>query len=183
MMTGPNGPGAVALGESDRATAVAAIKALLRVGTGDEDALIAALAETALGLAERFTGAVTIARTMTATICPSGQWQRLPAAPVRAIAEVSRDGAALSVESYAVDVDADGGGWLRVPAGGGPVAVTFTAGSADGWTALPAALRQGVAMLAAHLFTAREEGEAPPAAVAALWRPFRTLRLRAETRA
>lgn len=47
------------------------------------------------------------------------------------------------------------------------------------WSALPEALRHGVIRLAAHLY---REGEgaaaaAPPAAVAALWRPWRRMRL------
>jgi uncharacterized phiE125 gp8 family phage protein len=53
---------------------------------------------------------------------------------------------------------------------------------AAGWAALPAALRQGVVRLAAH-FHAHRTGETarpqePPAAVTALWRPYRRVRLR-----
>jgi len=43
---------------------------------------------------------------------------------------------------------------------------------------LPEPLRQGIVRLAAHLYTVRGEAEAPPpACVAALWRPWRRLRL------
>jgi hypothetical protein len=34
---------------------------------------------------------------------------------------------------------------------------------------------QGVVLLAAHLFEHRGDGATPPAAVAALWRPYRRL--------
>jgi uncharacterized phiE125 gp8 family phage protein len=45
---------------------------------------------------------------------------------------------------------------------------------------LPEALRHGIVRLAAHLYSHRDEAEqaGPPAAVTALWRPWRRLRLR-----
>ena len=46
-----------------------------------------------------------------------------------------------------------------------------------------APVAQGVAMLAAHLFDHRESDAVPPAAVAALWRPYRRLRLSPEVTA
>ena len=55
--------------------------------------------------------------------------------------------------------------------------VTFTAGIAADWNGLPAGLRQGVAMLAAHLFADRGATTPVPAAVTALWRPFRRMPL------
>ena len=61
--------------------------------------------------------------------------------------------------------------------GAAQVAVAYTAGLAAGWDELPPGITQGVAMLAAHLFEQREDGRAPPAAVAALWRPWRRMRL------
>jgi len=54
------------------------------------------------------------------------------------------------------------------------------AGLAPDWDALPDGLRHGVMRLAAHQHRQREgDGAAPlpPAAVAALWRPWRRLRL------
>jgi uncharacterized phiE125 gp8 family phage protein len=62
----------------------------------------------------------------------------------------------------------------------GRVAVRFTAGLAPDWAALPEALRHGVLRLAAHQYRQREgdqQSALPPAAVAALWRPWRRLRL------
>ncbi len=152
------------LAGADRAGALAAVKAQLRVEAAADEALILAFAETALGIAEAFTGQVLIARELVAAMPPAASWQRLPAAPVRSIAPVAGD----------VDIDADGAGWVRVAGG---AAVTFTAGAASGWNALPAPLRQGAAMLAAHLFDDVSGRGAPPAAVTALWRPFRAARL------
>ncbi|MEO7750897.1 MAG: head-tail connector protein, partial [Sphingomicrobium sp.] len=43
---------------------------------------------------------------------------------------------------------------------------------------VPEPIRQGVLRLTAHLFSARDgAGGEPPAAVTALWRPYRRLRL------
>lgn len=178
-----NGPGALALGTADRAAAIAAVKARLRVASADEDALIAAFAESALGLCERVTGQVTVARAMTQPLVANGGWQRLAARPVTAIGSVTdAAGAALAVGNYAVDVDADGLGWVRAVAGE-KIRVGFTAGLASGWSALPAGLREGATMLAAHLFDDRTGEQPIPAAVTALWRPFRVMRLGNEVRA
>lgn len=175
MVTG--GPGAVTLVPADRVAALAAVKARLRVETTIDDALIAAFAETALGLAEQFLGSALIVREMVATLPACAAWQLLPARPVRAIVPAVAAGAGVSV-----DIDADGLGWVRMAAGA-PLDVTFSAGLASGWDTLPPALRQGVAMLAAHLFTDRGGTTPVPAAVTALWRPFRVVRMTREIRA
>jgi len=174
-----NGPGAVTLGTGDRALAVAAAKAVLRMASTDEDELIAAFAETALGLAERFLGQVTIARTMRESVAVTGGWQRIGAAPVRAITRVETTaGVALAATVYAIDIDPQGDGWVRVTDGGsGTRIVVFDAGMASEWAGVPGPIRQGVVLLAAHLFDARAQDTPPPLAVTALWRPFRRIAL------
>ena len=58
------------------------------------------------------------------------------------------------------------------------VRVGGSAGMAENENAVPEPIRQGVLRLVAHLFTARDgEGGDPPAAVTALWRPYRRLRM------
>lgn len=171
-----NGPGSVVLGAGDRALAVAAVKARLRVVSDDEDALVAAFAETALGLAERIIGQAVIARAMAQLLVGTGGWQRLGARPVRAIAGVTAAPGGEPVAGHAVDIDGDGAGWLRAPRGMAAT-VAFTAGLATDWAALPTGLREGAAMLAAHLFDDRTGTQPLPAAVTALWRPFRIIQL------
>ena len=176
----------VTLETGDRAAALAEVKAMLRLVSVEEDALIAALAETALGLAEQFIGQALIARELRDVLPVSAAWQRLAYAPVRSIGAVAAvDGAALASEAYAIDIDAAGDGWVRVidAGGAGRVAVTFVAGLADGWGAIPAPIRQGAVLLAAHLFTERDAASAVPAAVTALWRPFRRMALGLRVRA
>jgi uncharacterized phiE125 gp8 family phage protein len=172
------------------AAALAEAKALLRAGEADEDALIEAMLASAASLCERFTGQVLIARTLRETV--GGRhpphrrgWRRLSRTPVRTIAAVERiapDGSATPVPAgdYAIDIDGNGDGWVRVDPAPGPVRVSFEAGLAEDWDDVPIALRQGVLRLAAHLYTYRTDAGAqaePPAAVAALWRPWRRLRL------
>lgn len=173
-MTVVNGLGAAALGGKDRVSAVAAIRAQLRVTGEEEDALIAGYAETALGVAEQFVAQALIAREASVVMEGRAAWQLLPVAPVSAITAVVAAGTALPIADYAVDVDVDARGWVRVAR---RASVTARVGLASEWATLPAAIRHGVVMLAAHLFEQRG-GEAPiPAAVTALWRPFRRVAL------
>lgn len=183
-MTTANGPGAVVLGEGDCAAAVAAVKALLRLTSSDEDAMIGDLVASALGLGEQVIGQVTIARDMTIDVAAESCWQRIGATPVSAITvNGARDAAgnavALASGGYAIDIDGDGDGWIRLtqPSTAAVLTVTISAGLAVDWASLPAAVRQGAAMLAAYLYDNRDGAGAPPAAVTALWRPFRRLRL------
>jgi len=176
----------VTLEAGDRAAALAEVKAMLRLASGDEDVLIASLTDAALGLAEQFIGQVLIAREMRDVLPVSRAWQRLAYAPVCSIGAVAAvEGVALASEAYAIDIDAAGDGWVRVIDAGGAsrVAVTCVAGLADGWGAIPAAVRQGAVLLAAHLFTERDGASAVPVAVTALWRPFRRVALAASARA
>ena len=167
-----------------------AAKAYLRIATASEDALIERLAGAALAIGEAFTGTAWIARDDWIDTMPASRaWQRLGAAPVSAITAVetlSVDGEAVAIaaEDYAIDLDAEGQGWVRVMATGlARVRVTFGAGAAAEWGDLPPPLAQGAVLLTAHLFEHRESDEAPPAAVSALWRPFRRMRVDAAVHA
>jgi uncharacterized phiE125 gp8 family phage protein len=61
----------------------------------------------------------------------------------------------------------------------GAVEVTYQAGLASTWSALPESIRLGVLRLIGHLYTHRDAGDdaGPPAAVAALLRPWRRMKL------
>lgn len=181
-MSETGGAGAVVLGAADRAALVAAAKTLLGIAISEQDELIGALGESALALAEAFTGQVMIARPIVETIAAGGEWARLSSAPVSAIiaaATVSPDGGTTPIDPgfYQVDIDAAGDGWVRSVGAGQLLAISLSAGLATDWASLPIAIRQGVVLLAAHLYDNRDGAGAPPAAVTALWRPFRRMRL------
>ncbi|MEZ0242542.1 MAG: hypothetical protein ACAH11_04160 [Sphingomonas sp.] len=162
-----------------------AAKAHLRIATDTEDALIERLAASALALGEAFCGFAWIARDWSETLPVSRAWQRLGIGGVTSISAVEglpADGAAfaLPVDGYAIDLDAEGQGWVRViaPGAAGRIRVAYGAGVAADWGDLPPPLQQGAVLLIAHLFEHREADAAPPAAVSALWRPWRRMRLR-----
>ncbi len=161
-------------------------KAYLRVGDTAQDAMIEAATASAESLCEAYIGGPLVRRELTETIAGGPRWQRLSSAPVHAIVAVAAvDGAGdaepLAVGSYAVDIDARGDGWVRAP-GVVRLQISYEAGLAPDAAQVPAALRHGVVRLAAHLFTARDLDEAPPAAVTALWRLWRRLTLHHEAR-
>lgn len=153
-------------------------RAYLRVEHETEDGLIAGLVRTACGLCEGFTGQALIAREVVESLPVSCEWRRLSITPVRSIDAVGE----LPVGAYAIDIDTNGDGWVRVTQAGGQtrVSVTYQAGMAADWNGVPEPLRQGIMRLVAHLYTHRDRmsDEGPPAAVAALWRPWRRMRLR-----
>lgn len=167
--------------------ALAELKDWLGISTAIDDAPLTALLRAALDLCESFTGQLPLAATCEEVLGITGGWQRLATRPVQAITQVDglpADGPrfALAADAYELDLDAQGAGLVRVLRQGsaGRIAVRFTAGLAADWASLPAALRHGLIRLAAHQHRAREQGEAaplPPAAVAALWRPWRRMRL------
>lgn len=168
------------------ADALREAKAYLRMAGGDEDEMLARLLAAAGAQCEAFTGKVLVARGFEETAAASAGWRRLGRGPVLAITGVEAVradgiGVPLSAGAYAIDIDARGDGWVRVTEAGGAtrVRVTYQAGLAGGWAGLPEALRQGVVRLAVDLYAHRdaEAGRAPPAAVTALWRPWRRLGL------
>lgn len=166
--------------------AAAEAKEYLRIAGSDEDALTARLMLVAASLCERFIRRALIVRLFEEVVPARTAWTRLSPTPVRGIFEVAAlpaEGAAvlLPSDAYAIDVDANGDGWVRLtaPVDAGRIRVRFEAGMAEEWPELPEPLRQGAVRLAAHLYTHRDdpEGAGPPAAVTALWRPYRRVGL------
>lgn len=167
--------------------ALAELKQWLGVTTTADDAPLAALLGTALETCEAFTGQMPIEASCEEILPLSRDWQALATRPVQAVTAVygvPADGArfALPAEAYALELEADGSAQIRMatPVAAQRIAVRFTAGLAPAWDGLPDGLRHGVMRLAAHQHRARDGAEAaplPPAAVAALWRPWRRMRL------
>jgi uncharacterized phiE125 gp8 family phage protein len=164
---------------------LAECKAYLRLERDDDDALLAGLIRSAMALCEAFTGQWLIVRDGEQRLANAGHWQRITAFPVVAITGVVQGEALLPGSAFESDIDVAGAGWVRLrdpvfgPVSGlGPV-VRFRAGLGIDWNGVPEPLRQGLVRLVAHLFSHRDAADAgpPPTAVAALWRPWRRLRL------
>ncbi len=168
-------------------SALAELKEWLGITTAGDDAALGALLRSGLEMCEDFTATMPLVQACEELLPASTEWQQLATRPVQAITAlqgVPAEGArfALPTANYAIELDADGGGRVRVmnPGAAGRIAVRFTAGLASDWISLPDALRHGVLRFAAYQYRTREDNGAsgsPPAAVAALWRPWRRLRL------
>lgn len=167
-------------------TALDELKEWLAITTAREDTALLALLQAGLETCEAFTRQAPIETEFEEILPGITGWQTLSTQPVRAItglAEIGDDGTrtALPVESYLLDLHFDGTGRIRMTTAvlANRLAVRFTAGIAADWDGLPAALRHGIIRLAAHNFRQRENSEDnnPPAAITALWQPWRRMRL------
>lgn len=166
--------------------ALAELKHWLAITSTQDDASLEAVLRASLETCEAFTGTMPLSATVEEIHLGCSEWQGLSTAPVQAITElqlVADDDSriTLPVSDYEFDLDADSRGRFRLRTVGATkrVAVQFHAGLTDGWANLPDGLRHGVLRLAAYHYRARDgdPGPNPPAAVAALWRPWRRMRL------
>jgi uncharacterized phiE125 gp8 family phage protein len=161
-------------------------KAYLRLENDEEDAPLGAIILAAIGHAEAFTRQMLIRRNVTEIRSARSEWQRLGASPVYAFTSATglpADGASfvLPTTSYTADIDNNGDGFVRImqPGAAGRVELLYQAGIAQNWSALPQALRLGILRLTGHLHLHRDAADdaGPPAAVAALLRPWRRMHL------
>ena len=163
------------------AVTLAECKAQLRLERDDEDAVIAGFVRTAMALCEAFTGQWLIVREGEQRLAADSGWQRLTALPVVAVLGVNSSAGPLAGDAWESDIDLAGTGWVRLLAPGAAVlpVVRFRCGLGTDWNGVPEPLRQGIVRLVMHLFTHRDVADAgpPPAAVAAMWRPWRRMRL------
>lgn len=168
------------------AFALDAVKTYLRIDGESEDSALAALIATAVEQCEAYVGVTILQRAMTEVIVPTAAWQYLTPAPVRVISGVAGlatggTTVALAASAYEVDIDAEGRGRVRflVPVIEKRVVVSVEAGLATGWAGLSDSVRHGIVRLVAHMHAFRDRADelGPPAAVAALWRGSRRMRL------
>lgn len=167
--------------------ALAALKAWLAITTAGEDALLIRLLASAHEVCEQFTGIMPLHTTVREGFAPAGGQFMLAVRPVRAVLGLARiDAAGVSVPIPAGDwraaIGADGSALVTrlapLTAEAAQIEITATAGLAASWAQVPPALGDGIVRLAAHAYRSRDDVAAePPAAVAALWRAWRRLRL------
>ena len=162
------------------------VKTYLRIDGDGEDSALSALIATAIEQCEAYVGMAVLQRAMTETLVPTAAWQLLTPVPVRVISGVASlaiggGTTALNASAYEIDIDAEGRGRVRFLAQVTEkrVVVSVQAGLATSWAGLPESLRHGIVRLVSHFHVYRDRADelGPPAAVAALWRGSRRMRL------
>jgi uncharacterized phiE125 gp8 family phage protein len=163
-------------------------RAYLRIDEQCDDPSLAAILLAAVAHAEAFTGQILIRRTVRQILPSASIWQRLSATPVSVVGSVTgipADGASFPLDAthYSTRIDASGDAYISVrqPGAAGRVEVEYQAGLAESWSELPESLRLAILRLTGHLHLHRDDASdaGPPAAVAALLRPWRRMRLSA----
>lgn len=157
----------------------------LRLGATIDDAVVAQLVRAATNICEAFIGQWLIARAAEEIVPLDGGAIRLGARPVVAVDDVALllpGGGALLLDEadYRVSIARDGTASVAIHESGeaAQARIGYRAGMAAGANGIPEAIRQGIVRMTQHLHEARDGGgAAPPAAIAALWQPWRRLTL------
>lgn len=168
--------------------ALADLKSWLGISRPNEDAMLERVLGSALGLCEAFTGQAPLVQTVEERVGPRGGWTELKSRPVASLISaelVADDGSRSTLDAgdfdFRLDAASSARFELKRSLTGQSVAVRVNVGIASDWATLPAPLKQGVIRMAAHQYRDRDMSGArevpPPASVAALWRPWRILRL------
>lgn len=162
----------------------------LRLGATIDDAVVAQLVRAATNICEAFIGQWLIVRAAEETVPLDGGTIPLGARPVVAVDAVTLlqpdggetmlgDGAPGDA-GYRASIARDGTASIAIHDPGEAVRarIGYRAGMAAGANGIPEAIRQGIVRMTQHLHEARDGGgAAPPAAIAALWQPWRRMTL------
>ncbi|MGI8942634.1 MAG: head-tail connector protein [Qipengyuania sp.] len=162
------------------------LKQYLSISGTRDDALLVQMLRAAHAMCERFTGLAAQPTQFDVVLPELAGWQAVEPRPVIAIGEarLESSGGALRVltaAEYETRIDHEGVAHVRLQKAepDGRLVLAVTAAVSPSWDMLEPDLRQGIVRLAAHAYRERDAGPQanPPAAVAALWRPYRRLRL------
>jgi len=157
----------------------------LRLGATVDDAVVAQLVRAATNICEAFIGQWLIVREAGEIVPLDGGVIGLGARPVvavDAVALLAADGSetVLAESGYSVTIARDGGAAILIHDRGAAqrARIAYRAGMAAMPNGIPEAIRQGIVRMTQHLHEARDGGgTAPPAAIAALWQPWRRMTL------
>jgi uncharacterized phiE125 gp8 family phage protein len=167
----------------------------LRIDIPDDDALLSALLAAAARRTEDFCGQVLLTRMAVETqlifthqgfslLDEVPQWRFLKPSPVQFMTSITTQATspvALDATAISTSIDTQGRcAWRLIDTSlSGTLSFTMQAGAYAHWDVLPEAMRLGIMRLAAYYYTSRDNANdaGPPAAVAALLRPYRRTRL------
>lgn len=166
--------------------ALTEFKDWLGISRSNEDGLLVQLLGAALAMCEAFTSKAPLEQRVEESVPANRGRYRLisrPAQLLLSVEAIGSDGGRTPIDGSLFEFEVDAAGLAsielksQIEARG--IAVQMTAGLAASWPALPKPLRQGIIRLAAFYYRDRDHEKAvqPPASVAALWRPWRVMRL------
>lgn len=170
------------------------LKNYLRITLDDEDAILISALRSSIEICANFIGADLLSAQYKEDIMGSRDWQHLTQSPIIMIDDVMgvlADGSLynLPLDHYAIDILYGGKGRIRLlrsynmnvadsaSAHMTRARVTYRAGLSADWSSLAEPLRNGVVRMAAHIYSNRDNNDGPPIAIAALWQPYRRMRL------
>ena len=162
------------------------LKDYLRITLSNEDAKLYSLIRASTAICANFTGAPPIMCKFKEELGIQKDWQYLSRSPVIMIESVQGlsaggEAIALPVQNYAIDINAQSKGRVLIHNGlnHSRIRVIYSAGLSENWAMLPDPLRNGIIRLAAHIYSNRnlDARAQPPVAIAALWQPYRRMRL------
>ena len=163
------------------------LKDWLAINTPGDDVALFNMLHAASETCEAFTGQMPVESECEQILPATRQWQGLASRPVQAVTALESlddDGTRLALDAadYEFELAADGTACVRLlrTIEQARLVVRFIAGLAPDWDSLPSGLQHGILRLSAHNFRERDGAAAkasPPAAVAALWQPWRRMRV------
>jgi len=180
-------------GPAEEPLTLAEARDFLRLDSAEEDAILAACIMAARQACESFTGRSLITQSWQLYL---DQWPTgpipLPRPPLQAVTGIkvfAADGTetVLQTDDFWIDAAAAPGRLMArsatvLPQPGrrlGGIEITYSAGYGDSWNDVPQAIRQGLLMAVANFYENRlvETSGGLPLPIAALWQPYRVVRL------
>ena len=172
-------------------SALAELKSWLGISRPNEDDLLIGLLRASLATCEAFTGQAPLMQTVEEWAPPLVGKSNLTTQPVNSLVSIeaiipgaNRTGIDASEFESKFQSSGTASIELRRTIDAQAIAVRVRTGIAATWETIPAALKQGIIRLSAYYYRdrdrsgGRKQDVPPPASVTALWRPWRTIRLR-----
>lgn len=167
------------------------LKNWLAISRSNEDELLMSLLQSSLVMCEAFTNQSPLTQIVEERLPPRSGRHMLRSLPITSLVSAEilvpmANRATLDADKFAMEFGPSGDATFELfeSVAGQAIAVRIRAGIAGTWETVPAALKQGIIRLAAFHYRDRDRSGAaasdgePPASVTALWRPWRSLRLR-----
>lgn len=166
------------------AGALEEFKNWLGISRPNEDQVLVDLLKSSLAICEAFIGQMPLEQTIEERLAPTAGSHALISQPVKALVGIESTDAyqsrsVLQSEEFDFSLGSNGKACIdfHQAIDADAIVTTVRAGIASTWADIPKPLKQGIIRLAAYHYRDRDSASnpAPPASVAALWRPWRMI--------